>query len=70
MPNTFSLIFTLAKILGMALALLGAGYLFLDSTILKRRKRTAIHLVIEGKVSRREIIKLLEKKGYKVVKWR
>ena len=67
----FSIAFVAVKVAGVILALLGAGYLIFDNLLLKRLgRRTTIRIVLEGKVSRKEIVKLLEDKGYKVLKWK
>jgi len=67
----FSVAFVAIKVAGVLLALLGAGYLIFDNLFLRRLgRRTAIRIVLEGKVSRKEIVRLLEENGYKVVKWK
>ena len=69
MPHPFAVLSTLVKMLGIVLAVLGTGYLIYDNLFLTRMgKRTVVRLVLEGKVSRREIKKILEERGYKVVK--
>jgi hypothetical protein len=69
LAEVFGVLSTLVKALGIALAILGTGYLIYDNLFLTRMgSRTVVRLVLEGKVSRREIKKILEEKGYKVVK--
>ena len=71
MPDPFSVAFVIVKILGAVLALLTAGYLIFDNLLLRRLgKRTTIKLVLEGKVRKRDIVKLLEEKGYRVARWK
>ncbi len=71
MPDPFSVAFVAVKVAGVLLALIAAGYLIFDNLFLSRMgRRTVVKLVIDGKVSRREIVRLLEEKGYKVVRWK
>ncbi len=71
MPDLFGVCFTIAKVAGFLLALTAIGYLIFDNLILRRLgRRTVIRLVIDGKVSKREIVRLLEERGYKVVRWK
>jgi len=71
MPDPFSVAFVVVKVAGVLLALIAAGYLIFDNLFLSRMgRRTVVKLVIDGKVSRREIVRLLEEKGYKVVRWK
>lgn len=67
----FSVAFVSIKVLGVLLALVAAGYLIFDNLFLSRMgRRTAIRVVLDGKVSKREVVKALEEKGYRVVKWK
>ncbi|AIY90063.1 hypothetical protein [Geoglobus acetivorans] len=67
----FSVAFVSVKVLGVVLALLGAGYLIFDNLFLSRMgRRTAVRVVVEGRVSKREIVKAIEERGYRVVKWK
>ena len=71
MTDPFSVCFTIVKVMGIMLALTAIGYLIFDNLILRRLdRRTIISLVIDGKVSKREIVKLLEERGYKVLRWK
>ncbi len=71
MPDPFSVCFTIVKVAGFLLALTAIGYLVFDNLILRQLgRRTVIRLVIDGRVSKREIVRLLEEKGYKVVRWK
>ncbi len=69
MPHPIAVISTIMKVLGITFAILGTGYLIYDNLFLTRMgRRTVVRVVIEGRVSRREIKKLLEEMGYKVIK--
>ncbi|ADB57925.1 hypothetical protein [Archaeoglobus profundus] len=71
MPDPFSVCFTVVKVTGFLLALTAMGYLIFDNLFLRQLgRRTVIRLVIDGKVSKREIVRLLEERGYKVVRWK
>ena len=71
MPDPFSVLFLIAKVSGIVLALLAAGYLVFDNLLYGcLSDRTTVKVVLEGRVRKRDIVRLLEEHGYKVVKWK